>query len=212
MEDFTNGFFVGIAQTITGHPFDTIKVIKQTNNNILLKKIPLNRLYKGISYPLIGSCALNSVQFGTYHYLANTYHFNPFISGFISGGFSSIILNPIEMYKIKYQLLNKNNIYLWRGFHLTFLRETFSTSMYFSSYYYLNTDYNSFISGGLSGILSWFITYHIDVLKTRIQSNHNLKLIDAWKQGNMWKGLSFCLLRSFIVNGTGFYIYDFLKK
>jgi hypothetical protein len=63
----------------------------------------------------------------------------------------------------------------------------------------------------MAGMLSWLLTYPIDVIKTRVQSNNHLSMIGAYKMGNIWSGLSFCLLRSFIVNGSGFAIYDYLK-
>jgi len=212
MDDFSNGVFVGITQTFFGHPFDTLKVIKQTGKNIKLDKFILPHLYKGISFPLVGSSILNSVQFGTYQLLTEKYNFHSLTAGFLSGSISSFLINPLDIYKIKYQLQNeKKKINMWRGLHITFFRESISTSLYFSSYHYFNEDYNSFISGGFAGILSWLITYPIDVIKTRIQSNQNLSVISAYRIGNIWNGLGFCLFRSFIVNGSGFFVYDYLK-
>ena len=56
-------------------------------------------------------------------------------------------------------------------------------------------------------MLSWLITYPIDVIKTRIQSEkYNLK--NALSKGKFNHGLSYCLLRSFIVNGFSFLVYE----
>ena len=60
---------------------------------------------------------------------------------------------------------------------------------------------NSFISGGIAGILSWLIPYPIDTIKSRIQIGYSLK--KSIKLGNYYKGLNFCLLRAFLVNGIG---------
>lgn len=212
MSDFVNGVFIGITQTVIGYPFDTLKVFKQTGHHYSFNKQTISRLYRGISYPLIGSCILNSVQFGTYQYCTEKYHLSTITSGFISGCASAVVSNPIDIYKIKYQLFNdKKKIKFWKGIHVTFARESLSSSIYFSSYHYLNRNYNPFISGGIAGMLSWLLTYPIDVIKTRVQSNNHLSMIGAYKMGNIWSGLSFCLLRSFIVNGSGFAVYDYLK-
>ena len=39
--DFYNGMIVGVVQTLTGHPFDTLKVLQQTNVNIIYKNLSI---------------------------------------------------------------------------------------------------------------------------------------------------------------------------
>jgi hypothetical protein len=48
-------------------------------------------------------------------------------------------------------------------------------------------------------------------MKTRKQLNKKLKIQDLIKQGNYYQGITITLLRAFIVNGSGFYLYEFSK-
>jgi len=214
MNDFYNGIIVGCVQTIVGHPFDTLKVLKQTSKNKLTyDKLNLLRLYKGVTYPLIGSGIYNSLQFGVHEKMYNSgySHFN---SGVVGGIVSSIVINPIDIYKINRQIIRKDKINPFRGFEATVLRESISNGLYFGSYYYVldklggPSNFNSFISGGVSGIASWLFTYPLDVAKSRIMSYQTNTIIESLKMGNLWMGLEFCLLRAFVVNGCGFLVFN----
>ena len=90
MNDFYNGIIVGFTQTIVGQPFDTLKVIKQTSK-INYKRIKFLKLYRGVSFPLLGSGIYNSIQFGIHENLFNK-NYSHFMSGFIGGVCSSIII------------------------------------------------------------------------------------------------------------------------
>ena len=57
MNEYVCGGISGICQTLVGHPFDTFKVISQTNNYF---KININTLFAGIKYPLISSAFMFS--------------------------------------------------------------------------------------------------------------------------------------------------------
>ena len=67
---------------------------------------------------------------------------------------------------------------------------------------------NILFSGGIAGICSWLFTYPMDVIKTRIQSGETNTIYQSYIKGNLFRGLSVCLLRSFIVNSIGFFIYE----
>jgi solute carrier family 25 carnitine/acylcarnitine transporter 20/29 len=208
--EFFLGYLNGSIQILIGHPLDTIKVLQQRNKSI--KKYNCKILFKGLSAPLILNSSITSIQFGLnnyFHYYTNNY----FISGFLTGSISSIFLNPIEVYKIRLQnnkQFKTNQIF--RGINLSFLRESIACLFYFGIYNYLtDKKINSFISGGISGWASWLFTYNLDVIKTRIQSKSNLTIKEAINQGNLWRGFGVCSIRSFIVNGTGFYFYNLMK-
>ena len=209
MDNFLLGSISGAAQMIVGHPLDTIKVWKQNNYKIKLKNIKPRILFRGVSFPILASSISTGVQF-------HCYHQNPGILGGISAGFfSSFIIAPFDYYKIKYQInsINKNKklSLIPRGFGITTLREVPSMSAYFSTYYYfIDKNYNPFISGGMAGIASWTISYPLDTLKTRIQSGDTY--MKAINKCNYFKGLPYCLVRAFIVNGTGFGMAALFKK
>jgi solute carrier family 25 (mitochondrial carnitine/acylcarnitine transporter), member 20/29 len=154
------------------------------------------------------------------------------LSGAISGFLSAIILTPIELIKIRMQMADskyKNSLVCFlqtiqnegirkfsRGFTITAMRETPAIATYFVSFEFLlhhfknhdNKDRESkvwelLIAGGVSGCLSWLMTYPIDVVKTRYQSDESHKsiracyrelLLNEGRRG-LWRGLSVTLLR-----------------
>lgn len=218
MNDFYNGTLVGITQTLVGHPFDTLKVLKQTSSKIFnYKNTKLLNLYKGISYPLLGSGLYNSIQFGI-HEKAYNNGYSHFMSGLYGGLLSVLIINPVDVYKINRQVIRNKPLNPFRGFHVSLIREGFSTGVYFGSYFYLldllggKTTFNAFLSGGIAGMAAWTITYPVDVIKSRIMSYSANSIYDAIKMKGLWMGLEFCLLRAFLVNGCGFVVFNYITK
>ena len=216
IKEYFKGFVVGSTQTVIGHPFDTIKTKLQTN-----KKIDVFKLHRGVIFPLLSSSIINSIMFGSYDYFNKNN--NNFTSGFFSGLLISPIVTPIDKLKIEFQIkpsIKMKNIQyskIYKGIHVTCLRESISTGIYFSTYNffkqseYIKGDTNILFAGGIAGIFSWLFTYPIDVIKTRIQSGECRHFYDSYKCGNLFKGLQICLLRSFIVNSIGFFIYEKIK-
>jgi solute carrier family 25 (mitochondrial carnitine/acylcarnitine transporter), member 20/29 len=209
-----------------------------TNNNTnhisnFKHNIYTKNLYFGVKYPLVINCIYNSFLFGIFN-ISNNHFNNIFLSGFISGSISSTILTPFELLKIQSQqgyninksLLYNNNLHfsnkvklLYRGYKYTFFRESFGSAIYFYSYYkFKENNYSNFISGGFSGVLSWILTYPIDTIKTRYQSiqllpnsNNNISqnnLNNIWRVKGLWNGISFCIIRAFLINGITFSLYE----
>ena len=208
-EYYVAGIISGITQTIIGHPFDTVKVYYQ---NSLKDKIKIRNLYRGLSYPLFTNSAVCSLNFGVFNKFRENYHTSNCLSGAISGIATSIVLTPIELYKIRKQLLINDTKYipLFKGFSSCLLREIPAYATYFSSYYFLKDNGFSVLnSGGLAGILCWLVTYPLDVIKTRIQSDKAYNIMSAIKQGKLFRGISICLLRSYPVNAIGFFSYEY---
>jgi hypothetical protein len=203
MNYFISGALSGMGQSIVGHPFDTIKVFKQQNIKFNYKNLNIRMLYRGFKYPFFSNIILIGTQFHCYH------NHGFLITGIMSG----LLLTPIDYYKIQHQInINKRNIkfQIPRGFGITITREIIGLKIYFDCFYYINEKINnSFIAGGISGVLSWLIPYPIDTIKTRIQSNNTLK--KSILLGNFYNGLSFCLFRAFLVNGVGFYCANIIK-
>ena len=212
MNDFLLGAVSGIGQLIVGHPFDTIKV--RIQNNASVKNMKLSHYYRGMTYPLISSSIINSIVFGTY-YNSLEYTNNRFLSGMLSGTFCTPIVYFFDVYKTKRQMnqqVNFKSITQSKGLATTLMRENIAFGIYFSSYDYLReNNYSAFLSGGISGMLNWTAIYNLDVIRNR-QIANNISFTNAFKQGNLWRGYSICLMRAFIVNSVGFTIYDEGKK
>ena len=208
MEGFIAGSVSGFIQILIGHPFDTYKTWLQTNQ----KNRNIKNIYFGIKYPLYNNCVINSILFGTNNTLSK-YISNPYITGFLTGIPTSIICCPVELFKIRKQCyLSKPKTFseYFIGFRATLLRESIGCSIYLGSYDYLYKDmgYNSLYSGGISGVLCWFLTHPIDTIKSRIQQGKIKNIKEGLTSKNLWKGISFSLYRALLVNSIGFYIYQ----
>ena len=215
MEDtksLISGFISGAVHTIIGHPLDTLKTLKQSN-----KKINNKNLFKGLSYPLIQISIINSITFGSNNYLKKFNDNN--ISNFYTGIISSLVCTPLDKFKImrqynlKYDVTLKNIFKSFNKTHIVTLRELPATYIYFSTYDKLKeNNFSIFLSGSISGLNSWLLTYPIDTIKTRIQSENSKTISEAFKKGTLFNGLSFCLSRAFIVNGINFSVYEYFMK
>lgn len=211
MDNIIAGFGSGIIQSIVGYPLDTIKVYSQEPS--FNKKIKLKNLYRGLSYPLITNSFLCSINFYTFEYFRKKYNYYPFQAGAITGIISGIIINPIEIYKIKKQLFINSYIPYTKGIHICIFREVLFYSIYFQTYYSLREHNISILnSGGMAGIFGWLFLYPIDVIKTRIQSGKNDNIVCAIKKKNLFNGMFICIFRAYTVNAVGLYSYEYIKN
>jgi hypothetical protein len=200
MEDYKNtsfyaGLFSGCLQTIVGHPFDTYKVYKQNMKTNFSK----SKMYRGMTIPLISNSLVTGIQF---------YSFQNY--PLLMSAFSTALLAPVEYYKIQKQVHGSYPKKLPTGFGTTFIRETIALNCYFNTYNYLEPKIGVFLSGGISGSLSWLLSYPFDTLKTRIQSGLTFK--QAFEKKQLFKGLELALIRGFIVNGFGFFGASLITK
>jgi len=206
MNDFFNGYMTGISQVIIGYPLDTMIIYKQTGKN--LNTLKLKNIFNGIKYPLVFSGFINSICFGCNYNIYN-YTNNHYISGAITGLLSSIIISPIELYKIRSQRVLPMNIHLFTGLRFTMMREVVGSSSYFGIYNTLQKkNDNPLVSGGITGCCSWLISFPIDVIKTRVQCGETMTLHKIINLKNRWNGLTFCLTRALLVNSVGFYVFE----
>ena len=202
------GLLSGIAQTFVGHPFDTIKIYKQSGG---IKKIKIQNLFRGISYPLMTNSFICSINFSIYEYCKNYTNSN-LLAGGLSGIVTGIIINPIEIEKIKRQLFINNKISYKTGLGTCISREVISYGVYFHTYNNLKDNGISVLnSGGIAGTLSWMLSYPFDVIKTRMQSG-NHSITKCIQKGGLFNGLLICLLRAYPVNAVGLYTYEYLKN
>lgn len=76
------------------------------------------------------------------------------------------------------------------------------------------------MAGGLSGAVSWLITYPFDTLKTYIQTHSGEKTLKQWdayklithncnnKYEILFKGVEATIIRAFFVNAVIFYVNE----
>jgi len=119
--DFAVGCIGGFAGILVGHPFDTVKVRLQSQDqkNIkytgtwncfsqIVKKESIFGLYKGMLSPLYGQIGINAIVFGIHgnvlRALGNQDIKGQFIAGSIAGGVQSFIASPMELVKIRFQM------------------------------------------------------------------------------------------------------------
>jgi hypothetical protein len=233
MENFISGSIGGFVGVLISHPIDTIKTRIQlgTAKNIT-SAIQMKKFYSGIRAPLIGIPLEKSIVFGFYN-LSQSYGLNPFWSGIIGGFMSTLIVTPVEYFKINLQ--NKNTVDLksvklstiYRGFIPTVFRETPGFGIYFTSYNYLNDNYNkdnsymkTFCYGGASGLLAWMFIYPSDLVKTIKQDkNNNLKINEIitkiYKDNGLrgfYKGFHFAAARAIPLHAGVFLGYELSKE
>ena len=207
MDAYIAGSLSGFVQILIGHPLDTYKVWLQTGQ----KNKKFINIYNGIKYPLVINCIHNSVLFGTNNYLSH-YINNQWITGFITGIASSFICGPMELYKIRDQSYKPrpNISQIMIGFYPTLLRECITGSLYFGTYHYLYHERKNscLLSGGIAGVFSWLISHPIDTIKSQIQSGKVTTIKQAVHRGGLWKGIYCTLVRAFLVNSVGFWVYE----
>lgn len=160
LHEIINGAIIGGAQVIVGHPFDTMKVIRQNGTIDTPKTTGIqsiyNRygfqsikcMYKGVKYPALTSCGYSAGCFGLYTWGIDVLGWSPFISGGISGVVMGATLTPFEYYKIQKQLgycrrigipyWNRQEWQRWRpSIGVTMIREGSASAIYFSIYEWL---------------------------------------------------------------------------
>ena len=140
---------------------------------------------------MIGIGAEKAIVFGVYN---QTYKHtkNDFISGLNAGLFASLIVTPIEKYKILKQndpkltytgitktIFKDGQIrgvgQLYNGLSACFFREIPGYAVYFKTYNYLNSItkndndlVKTLMNGGLSGVSAWLVIYPFDTIKTNM--------------------------------------------
>jgi len=124
LQDLIAGTAAGVALTLVGHPFDTVKVRMQTTRRFnsagevvrktILREGPL-ALFKGMGSPMLTVPAINAIVFASYaqgrDFFARRHPENPELSlleitaaGAYSGLLNSIIVCPVELVKTRLQI------------------------------------------------------------------------------------------------------------
>lgn len=208
MTDFLAGALSGIAQTIFGHPFDTIKVNIQNNES--LRNFKPRDYFRGILFPMGSAFLINSIGFGVHSIM-----YEQLNNHITAGGMAGIVASPLVhiscIGKVKEQVGLKPRLKDFlriNGYMSTLIREVMGFSAYFYVYNTLRErDYSIVTCGALSGLANWTISYPIDVIRSR-QYAYNINFKTALKQRGLYKGYIACAIRAMIVNSTGFWVYE----
>jgi hypothetical protein len=236
--DFIPGFCQGVSRVLVSHPFDYIRLHLQTNkyNSIkdVVKNIKFNKLYKGVSVPLISIPIERAIQFKCFEYFSNK-DLNPFISGSLCGCVntifslpSSYICNNFILSKtstnlalfIKNELKIKN---IYNGFKPELIRSISASGIYLGVYgslrnKYGNNIYQSIINSTISGWSVWTLTYPFETIKIEQQiKNQNIITIlknRIYKYGifNLWKGITPIYIRTIPSSIIGMIVYEEVRK
>jgi solute carrier family 25 carnitine/acylcarnitine transporter 20/29 len=221
------GSIIGISQSIIGYPFDTIKT--QLQSGTPFKSIDFlnpRQLYKGIKYQLYISTINTSLTFYIFDKIHSKTN-SSILAGASAGIVSGLIINPLEIYKVRAQTHAQtlkqdihNVISKTLGLKYTMSREILAFTTYFSVYTKLKERDNAFptaINGGLAGCASWSIGYPMDTIKTFKQLNMNsmnstIKLNSISRIKLLYRGFSVCMFRAFLVNSINFTIYEYFQS
>eukprot|EP00043_Microstomoeca_roanoka_P005414 m.55579 g.55579 ORF g.55579 m.55579 type:complete len:305 (+) comp12955_c1_seq1:133-1047(+) len=125
VQNFVSGSMGGFACKIVEYPFDTMKVLLQSQDRYsasllgTLRSVVANHgflgLYKGLTVPLIGSMFENAVLFSGYSIASSTLTKNGWyteglphymISGLAAGLTVTFVLSPVELIKCRLQVQN----------------------------------------------------------------------------------------------------------
>lgn len=124
---------------------------------------------------------------------------------------------------------------VYKGMGATVMRDSWSYGVYFAVYEAMKRKFATpthpqptptelFLAGGIAGVVSWLVVYPVDVIKSRLQEDNlsNPKyrsFLDCFRQSIqhdgyrvLFRGLSPTLLRTFIVSGANFVVYELVSK
>lgn len=190
------GPIAGLIEGIIMQPIDTLKNLKQCNQNIKFNNIRITQLYKGFIPYTTQMTFKYFLRFNTFYHLKskNDNYFQNFLAGISAGVIESLFITPFELVKTHLQTTNnkyisgvlkeiiaKNGINgLYRGFTPTSIRQSINQSFNFSVYFKLK---NTFIDKNekpdifkimgisfISSSIGPLINNPFDVIKTRYQN------------------------------------------
>jgi len=122
LRNLLSGSIAGFAAKIVEYPFDTVKVLLQTQGDTykgvfdcfrtVIRQHGFLGLYRGLTAPLVGSVIENAVLFSSFHTTRDVLpetvpHFAKIVAGGLAAGFGgAMVLTPIELIKCKLQVEN----------------------------------------------------------------------------------------------------------
>ena len=182
----------GVACTLVGHPFETVKVRLQTGQTRHL----FRRLYAGLLSPLAGVTPTWAITYWAWRLGVQLQpdSTEAIQRAAMAGGFCGvvqcIVKAPVEAVKVVAQneritaveamrsLFRAEGVAgIYRGMLATTIHMSYSQVVFFGVYQASqdnlpidNLFFRAFLAGGLSGLAEWSSSMPTDVVKTRIQS------------------------------------------
>ena len=137
---------------------------------------------------------------------------NNLLSSFFSSLISTSITLPYNIVLLRKTLLkNTEKIekkLLYKSGGLEYFRTISGSTIFLYTYNFLRTDkYPIYISGIVSSVIVWILTYPIDNIKNQIIANR--KIIFDFK--SLYKGIQYPIIRSVPSSIVGFYVYEYLR-
>jgi solute carrier family 25 carnitine/acylcarnitine transporter 20/29 len=152
---------------------------------------------------------------------------NVVLAGYAGGVGRGLVEGPFEMVKVRRQVVSGWNIQdVFRGFGTTLFRNSFLFSSFviymdiFRQEIEEKRAYTVYpgIKAGICANIAWATIWPLDVVKTRRQSGKydgkslGWLLRDAFRNGDMYRGLTMGMLRSFIANGVSMEVYTVVER
>lgn len=208
-------------------------------------------LMRGLSYPLFTVGAINSLFFGAYGWaleaVDGTDSPGPqavFSAGCLAGAAQLVLATPVDLVKVRLQaqqgryrgpghclasLHRAGGLAgCYRGLPAQAARDIIASGLYFLIYSQAAGPEAGptqiFLAGGLAGLLSWQAILPLDVLKSRLQADCEMRprytgladcLVQSVRQDGvrvLGRGFIMMSVRAFPLNGATFLGYEYTKK
>lgn len=156
------------------------------------------------------------------------------IGGIMAGSVRSLIETPLEYAKIARQCGRSYKIRdLYTGMTITWMRASVLMPFYFIYLDYFRRNFDTmftsniigpFLASGVGSVAAWWMCWPLELVKCQIQSGHmkeknwsiwqRLKFIVKERGGvfALYRGIAPGSLRSFVGNGSGMVIMQYLQK
>jgi solute carrier family 25 aspartate/glutamate transporter 12/13 len=175
MDNVYIGLISGYIGAALVYPIDFVKTHVQNNSS--LANIKFKNMYRGSLIQLVGIGPEKAIKLFVNDNLIAS-EINPILAGACAGFAQVLITNPIEYIKIQYQMNMIQNIKInkiYHGYQLCLLRDIPFSSIYFPTFSYLKSKFDSsFLAGFVAAIPAAYLVTPMDVIKTRMQTNPEL--------------------------------------